>query len=148
MSNVQYALERHIHLTKAAFDGILCVPREPSTASSTSFARTTHHAMRASVVKPSLQRDYLFLESIYWRMNQTIGPSIELRVSDLVLDPFRYQDALSRQARSGQLQGATIKHLAAVLPQAVAQLDAIGDTYGSLALTKLYDQLAGFQTAV
>jgi hypothetical protein len=74
-------------------------------------------------------------------MNQTIGRSIELQVSDLVLDPFQYQEALSRQARSGQLEGETIEHLATVLPVAIAQLDAIGDSYGSLALAGLYNQL-------
>jgi hypothetical protein len=75
-------------------------------------------------------------------MNQTIGHSIELQVTDLVLDPFEYQDALGRQVRSGELEGETIEQLATMLPVAIAQLDAIGDTYGSLALAGLYDQLA------
>jgi hypothetical protein len=81
-------------------------------------------------------------------MNQTIGDSIEPQVTDLVLDPFRYQDALSRQARTGQLEGETIQHLATVLPVAIAQLDAIGDPYGSLALVGLYSQLICLETLV
>ena len=81
-------------------------------------------------------------------MNQTIEPSIELQVSDLVLDPFIYQDALSARARLGQLEGDTINHLTTVLPVAVAQLDAIGDPYGSLALAKLYRQLTQLETLV
>jgi hypothetical protein len=81
-------------------------------------------------------------------MNQTIGHSIELHIIDLVLDPFRYQDALSRQARSGQLEGETIQQLTTVLPMAIAQLDAIGDLYGSLALAGLYDQLTRLETLV
>jgi hypothetical protein len=35
-----------------------------------------------------------------------------------------------------------------VLPVAIAQLDAIGDPYGSLALTKLYYQLTQLETLV
>jgi hypothetical protein len=81
-------------------------------------------------------------------MNQTIGHPIELQVTDLVLDPFRYQDTLSRQARSDQLEGETIQHLATLLPLAIAQLDAIGDPYGSLALAGLYNQLMRLETLV
>jgi hypothetical protein len=81
-------------------------------------------------------------------MNQTIGRSIELQVIDLVLDPLRHQDALSRQARSGQLESETIEHLATVLPVAIIQLDAIGDPHGSLALAGLYDQLTRLETVV
>jgi hypothetical protein len=81
-------------------------------------------------------------------MNQTIGDSIELQVTDLVLDPFRYQDALSGRARSDQLEGETIQHLTTLLPVAIAQLDAIGDLYGSWALAGLYNQLIRLETLV
>jgi hypothetical protein len=81
-------------------------------------------------------------------MTQAIGHSIKLQIIDLVLDPFRYQDALSREVRSGQLEGEIIQQLATVLPVAIAQLDAIGDMYGSLALAGLYDQLTRRETLV
>jgi hypothetical protein len=81
-------------------------------------------------------------------MNQAIEATIEVQVSDLVLDPFRYRDILSTQASLGQLKDEAIDHLATVLPVALAQLDAIGDTHGMLALAKLYDQLTRIETAV
>jgi hypothetical protein len=81
-------------------------------------------------------------------MNPTIGPAIDVQVIDLVLNPFSYYDTLSTQASLGQLEGAAIYHLAAVLSVAVAQLDAIGDPYGSMALAKLYDQLIGLAPMV
>jgi hypothetical protein len=80
-------------------------------------------------------------------MNHINEPGVEIRVTDLVLDPFRYHDALSAQASLGQLECVTIEHLARVLPVAVAQLDAIGDAYGTIALAKLYDQLFHIETA-
>jgi hypothetical protein len=81
-------------------------------------------------------------------MNQTIGPLIEVQVVDLVLDPFRYRDALCARASLGQLESDAIDHLATVLPIAVAQVDAIGDPYGTMALSKLYDQLIQLEAAV
>jgi hypothetical protein len=79
-------------------------------------------------------------------MHQIINPAIELQVIDFVLDPFKYQEALSTCAKLGQLAGETINHLAMVLPLAVAQLDAIGDVYGGLALARLRDQLTQLES--
>jgi hypothetical protein len=79
-------------------------------------------------------------------MKQAIGSTIEVQVTDLVLDPFSYHDILSARASLGQLEGDAINHLATLLPVAVAQLDAIGDPYGSLALAGLYNQLTGLET--
>jgi hypothetical protein len=78
-------------------------------------------------------------------MKQAIGSTIEVQVTDLVLDPFWYHDTLSARASLDQLAGDAIDHLATLLPVAVAQLDAIGDAYGSLALAGLYTQLTGLE---
>jgi hypothetical protein len=63
------------------------------------------------------------------------------QVVDLVLDPFSYEDVLGAQAERGQLNSMIITHLAQVLPLAIAQLDAVGDVYGALALEGLQSQL-------
>ncbi|HMQ33068.1 MAG TPA: hypothetical protein PKD53_20220 [Chloroflexaceae bacterium] len=67
------------------------------------------------------------------------------RVSDLVLDPFVYSDALAPLVREGRLAHEAADRLAAALPAAIAQLDALGDAYGAIALASLYEQLAGLQ---
>ncbi len=67
------------------------------------------------------------------------------RVSDLVLDPFIYSDTLGRLARDGRLAHELADRLAEVLPAAIAQLDALGDSYGAIALDSLYGHLAGMQ---
>jgi hypothetical protein len=81
-------------------------------------------------------------------MYQIKGRPIELRAIDLVLDPFGYEDVLGMQIRAAQLEDETVNQLTAALPQAIAQLDAIGDLHGSLALAGLYDQLARLEPAV
>jgi hypothetical protein len=65
----------------------------------------------------------------------------QVQVVDLVLDPFGYQDTLRTCVQQGQLNGKTLAHLEQVLPLAIAQLDAVGDIYGALALEALHDQL-------
>lgn len=64
------------------------------------------------------------------------------QVSDLVLDPFAYSDRLAPRLRAGLLDHDEADHLACVLPTAIAQLDAVGDAYGAIALACLYEQLA------
>ena len=80
-------------------------------------------------------------------MYRTIRPAIDVQVSDLVLDPFAYRDALRAPVSQGRLDDDAIGHLAKVLPAAVAQLDAIGDEYGTIALAGLYHQLTDHETA-
>ena len=63
------------------------------------------------------------------------------KVSDLVLDPFVYSETLTQALHAGCLADATAEGLARVLPTAIAQLDAIGDPYGAMALDSLYEQL-------
>lgn len=74
-------------------------------------------------------------------MIETINPPQDVQVIDLVLDPFRYRDALLPYVTHGLLGSAAIDHLGHVLPSAIAQLDAIGDPYGALALSGLLEQL-------
>lgn len=69
------------------------------------------------------------------------------RVSDLVLDPFAYSEALTPLVREGRLAHAEADRLAAALPTAIAQLDALGDAYGAIALASLYEQLASLNFA-
>ena len=81
-------------------------------------------------------------------MYRTIRPAIDVQVIDLVLDPLAYRDALRAPLTQGRLDDDAINHLAKVLPAAVAQLDAIGDEYGTLALAGLFHQLTHDETAV
>lgn len=66
-------------------------------------------------------------------------------VTDLVLDPFLYSDLIGPLVREGLLPTNEADHLAGVLPAAIAQLDALGDAYGAIALAAIYAQLAGQQ---
>lgn len=66
-------------------------------------------------------------------------------VSELVLDPFTYSDLLAPLLREGLLAHAEADRLAAALPTAIAQLDALGDAYGAIALAGLYAQLENLQ---
>ncbi len=75
----------------------------------------------------------------------TTTPAIVPQVSDLVLDPFTYSDALAPLVREGRLAHTAADHLTATLPAAIAQLDALGDAYGAIALASLYEQLTSLQ---
>ncbi len=81
-------------------------------------------------------------------MNQMIKPAMDVQVIDLVLHPCAYHDALIAAVRQGQQDSEAIDHLAALLPVAIAQLDAVGDTYGALALDGLYDRLIQLEAMV
>jgi hypothetical protein len=70
-------------------------------------------------------------------MKRTTANIRDLRIVDLVLEPFVCSDRLSHSLRGGQISPADAEHLAGVLPRAVAQLDAIGDPHGALALAAL-----------
>lgn len=74
-------------------------------------------------------------------MNPTIQSITDLRLIDLVLDPQVYHDTLIMAAHLGQLAPTVVDHLLRLLPQAIDQLDAVGDLYGALALAGVYDQL-------
>lgn len=69
------------------------------------------------------------------------------RVSDLVLEPFTYSEALTPLVREGRLPHDEADRLAAALPTAIAQLDALGDPYGAIALAHLLEQLADLNVA-
>jgi hypothetical protein len=69
------------------------------------------------------------------------------RVSDLVLDPFAYSEALAPLVREGRLPHAEADHLAWALHAAIAQLEAVGDAYGAIALAHLYEQLSTLHLA-
>jgi len=81
-------------------------------------------------------------------MAQMIKPATNVQVIDLVLDPFAYHDALIASVSRGQLDSDAIDYLDMVLQVAIAQLDAVGDAYGALALVALYDQLVRLETVV
>lgn len=66
-------------------------------------------------------------------------------VSELVLEPFVYSDLLAPLLREGLLPNAEADRLAAALPTAIAQLDALGDAYGAIALAGLFAQLENLQ---
>lgn len=74
-------------------------------------------------------------------MDYVIKPTQELHVSDLVIDPFEYAEALAPVVRRSLLASEAADHLAQLLPLAIAQLDAVGDVYGALALAGLYAQM-------
>lgn len=74
------------------------------------------------------------------RLNNSTLPTP--RVSDLVLEPFAYSDSLRALVRGGRLSHDAVDHLCAALPTAIAQLEALGDAYGAIALAGLYEQLA------
>lgn len=74
-------------------------------------------------------------------MSAFFKPSEQLQVSDLVLHPFAYHEALQRAVHQGDLPDTMTERLAMVLPCAIAQLDAIGDPYGAMVLQRLYDDL-------
>lgn len=81
-------------------------------------------------------------------LQQHVGETTDLQLVDFVLDPFACCEALTTPVRQGRLSGETIEQLALVLPQAIAQLDAIGDLHGALALAELYDRLSQHPIAV
>lgn len=74
-------------------------------------------------------------------MDQTRKPTQAVQIIDLVLEPYRYHDALVSSARRDDLGHDDAEHLAALLPLAIAQLEAVGDEYGVMALAGLYDEL-------
>gem|GEM_PF-1445973 len=78
-------------------------------------------------------------------MDQIVRPTMEVQVVDLVLDPMLYREALIVPLREGQIDGLSLDHLAAVLPAAIAQLDALGDVYGAIALAGLHNELTGLE---
>ena len=61
---------------------------------------------------------------------------------DLVIDPLAYYDALAASIYQCLCDEPSTEHLSSVLPAAIAQLDAVGDEYGALALAGLSAQLA------
>lgn len=75
-------------------------------------------------------------------------PTRAVALTDLVLEPDRYHDALIGAARRDDLGYEAAERLAALLPLAIAQLEAIGDEYGAMALTGLSDQLTRLQLTV
>ncbi|NTU84001.1 MAG: hypothetical protein HGA45_32295 [Chloroflexales bacterium] len=79
-------------------------------------------------------------------MNQTVSVTTAPQVSDLVLDPFVYSEALRGPVLRGSLPDDEAERLSTVLPVAIAQLDAIGDAYGAIALATLYEQIECLQT--
>jgi hypothetical protein len=79
-------------------------------------------------------------------MNQTVTVTSTPQISDLVLDPLAYSDALRGPVLRGSLPGATAERLSTVLPVAIAQLDALGDTDGAIALATLYEQIESLHT--
>lgn len=74
-------------------------------------------------------------------MDQVMRLAGAVQVVDLVLDPFNYRDVIGTFLDQDRLNGAVVEHLARVLPLAIAQLDAVGDAYGALALEELRCQL-------
>lgn len=74
-------------------------------------------------------------------MKQIIKSPAEVQVIDLVLDPFAYYDALIASLCPDERGSTALEHLANILPAAIAQLDAVGDVYGALALVGLSVQL-------
>jgi hypothetical protein len=76
-------------------------------------------------------------------MKKTLRPITSIQVSDLVIDPFFYREALAVAVRQERLPHASLEYLGTLLPRAVAQLDAVGDPYGAMALDGLLSQLAG-----
>jgi hypothetical protein len=81
-------------------------------------------------------------------VGQIIKPAADIQVIDLVLDPFIYYDALIASIRQAQQDSDAIDHLAVMLSAAIAQLDAIGDTYGALALIGLHTQLIRLEATI
>lgn len=74
-------------------------------------------------------------------MELFVRPMAEIQVVDLVLDPFLYREALTEPMREGFVDSLSLDHLAEVLPLAIAQLDALGDVHGAIALAGLESQL-------
>jgi hypothetical protein len=74
-------------------------------------------------------------------MSNVQRPVAQLRVTDLVLDPLAQHEALCKALRGQALASAEADHIAALLPCAIAQLDAIGDDEGALALEALAARL-------
>lgn len=81
-------------------------------------------------------------------MELFVRPTAEIQVVDLVLDPFMYREALTAPLRGGYIDSAALDHLGAVLPLAIAQLDALGDVHGAIALAGLESQLTGLEALV
>jgi hypothetical protein len=79
-------------------------------------------------------------------MHQTFTQQPNPQVSDLVLDPLDYSEALRGPVLRGSLAGKDAVRLALILPVAIAQLDAIGDSYGALALANLYKRIVRLHT--
>jgi hypothetical protein len=74
-------------------------------------------------------------------MSHVQRPVAQLRVTDLVLDPLAQHDSLREALRCQALASAESDHIVALLPVAIAQLDAIGDDEGALALETLAARL-------
>lgn len=74
-------------------------------------------------------------------MNPSLKTKPGLRVSDLVLNPFAYSDALRGPVSHGNVDDNVAERLSMILPIAIAQLDALGDPYGAIALESLYEEL-------
>src|SRR5947207_3078935 len=81
---------------------------------------------------------WLRLREKRYEMDQIIKPAADVQVIDLVVDPFTYHDALIAYVSKAQQDSHAIDHLASVLLVAIAQLDAVGDAYGAVALAGLY----------
>ena len=75
-------------------------------------------------------------------MKHTIKSPCEVHVIDLVIDPLAYYDALTASIYQVSHDQTSTEHLSSVLPTAIAQLNAIGDEHGALALAGLSAQLA------
>lgn len=80
-------------------------------------------------------------------MSQMFTTVATPRVSDLVLEPFAYSDALLSPALQGDLPDEMAERLSMILPVAIAQLEALGDAYGAIALASLYEQIESLQVA-
>lgn len=80
-------------------------------------------------------------------MSHTFTATSTPRVSDLVLEPFGYSDALRGPVQQGSLPDEVAERLSTVLPVAIAQLEALGDAYGAIALATLYEQIESLQAA-
>lgn len=80
-------------------------------------------------------------------MDRYPRPLTDVRVVDLVLDPSTYYDLLIDTLHQGWLDTDAAACLVKILPVAIAQLDAIGDAYGALALSGLYTRLGQLTVA-
>lgn len=81
-------------------------------------------------------------------MTQTQSQPTQPQVVDLVLEPFAEREALTNLLRQGLLPVAAAEQLVPRLLQAIAQLEAIGDLHGAVALSELLHQLAPLHALV